>query len=150
MSEQLIKTKLDEILNLMGISPNFSVGDEDGTYKVAIEGNDLNFLIGYRGASLQALQTLLATMLFQELDEWVHVVVDINDYRSNRQTKIEEMTKNFIDRVRFHNSEVEMPSMNAFERRQVHMFVSDYPDIVSESTGEGRNRRVVLKLKGKA
>jgi predicted RNA-binding protein Jag len=37
--------------------------------------------------------------------------------------------------------------MNSWERRQIHMLVSDYDDIISESTGEGENRRVVLKLK---
>jgi len=37
--------------------------------------------------------------------------------------------------------------MNSWERRQIHILVSDYDDIISESTGEGENRRVVLKLK---
>ncbi len=147
MSDKLIKSKLKEILDFIGISPKVSISKEEDTYKVGIEGEDLSFLIGYRGESLNALQTLLATMLFNELNEWVHVLVDINGYRETRNDKIEEMTKNFIDRVRFHKANVELPTMNAFERRQVHMFVSEYPDIVSESVGEGRDRRVVLKLK---
>jgi spoIIIJ-associated protein len=87
-------------------------------------------------------------MINKELNEWKHVLVDINGYRDSRRTKIEDMVRNFIDRVRFHNSNVEMPPMNSFERRWVHMFVSEYPDIASESLGEGKNRRVVLKLKG--
>jgi len=147
MSEQVIKTKLGEILELMEVSPNVSISEEEGTYKVAIDGDDLSFLIGYRGESLNALQTLLSTMLFNESNEWTHVVLDINGYRNTRQDKIEDMTKNFIDRVRFHKADVEMPSMNSYERRQVHMFVEEYPDVTSESTGEGRARRVVLKLK---
>ncbi len=147
MSEQLLKNKLNEILNFIGVTPKVSIVEEDGTYKISIEGDDLSFLIGYRGESLNALQTLLATMLFNELNEWVHVLVDINAYRESRNSKIEEMTKNFIDRVRFHKSEAELPPMNAFERRQVHVFVAEYPDIISESAGEGRDRRVVLKLK---
>ncbi len=73
-------------------------------------------------------------------------MVDINGYRDSRLNKIEDMTKGFIDRVRFHETDVEMPPMNSYERRQVHMFISDYPDIMSESTGEGRARHVVLKL----
>ena len=147
MSEKLLKDKPNEILNHIGVSPKVSISQEDDTFKVAIEGDDLSFLIGYRGESLNALQTLLTTMLFNELNEWVRVLVDINSYREIRNDKIQEMTKNFIDRVRFHKSEVELPTMNAFERRQVHVFVSEYPDIASESIGEGRDRRVVLKLK---
>jgi spoIIIJ-associated protein len=150
MAKKLIKSKLDDILKLLDISPEVTIEEDEETYKVVVEGNDLSFLIGYRGESLQALQTLLSTMVFNESNEWVHIVVDINGYRDSRREKIEEMTRSFIDRVRFHNSEIEMPTMNSYERRQVHMFVSDYPDISSESAGEGRNRRVVLSLKKEA
>ncbi len=145
--ETKIKTRINELLKHLDVSPNVEISSKEDTHHVDIDGDDLSFLIGYRGDSLNALQTMLANMLFKELGEWVHVVVDINGYRKSRGEKIEEMTRNFIDRVRFHNTNVEMPTMNAFERRQVHMFVSEYPDIVSESSGEGRARRVVLKLK---
>lgn len=145
--ENRIKEKLDEVLGFIGVTPSVSIENQEDTYKVTIEGEDLSFLIGYRGESLNALQTLLASMLFNESDEWTHIVLDINGYRNSRQDKIEEMTRNFIDRVRFHKADVEMPTMNSFERRQVHMFVSEYPDIHSESVGEGRGRRVVLRLK---
>ncbi len=147
MAEKIIEQKINEILDFMSVNPEVSVEEEDETFVIKINGDDLNFLIGYRGESLNALQTLLANMVFAELNEWKHVVVDINGYRDVRKTKLEDMVRNFIDRVRFHKDEVVMPTMNSFERRQVHMFVSDYPDIVSESTGEGRDRRVVLKLK---
>ncbi len=145
MAEKIIEQKINEILDFMSVNPEVSVEEEDETFVIKINGDDLNFLIGYRGESLNALQTLLANMVFAELNEWKHVVVDINGYRDVRKTKLEDMVRNFIDRVRFHKDV--MPTMNSFERRQVHMFVSDYPDIVSESTGEGRDRRVVLKLK---
>ena len=147
--ENLIRKKLDEILEFMSVSPEVLIEEEDGTYKVVMNGEDLSFLIGFRGESLNALQTLVANFVFNEKGEWVHILMDINGYRESRRERIEEMVRGFIDRVRFHNSEVELPTMNAFERRQVHTFVSEYPDIISESTGEGRNRRVVLKLKAK-
>ena len=147
--ENLIRKKLDEILEFMRVSPEVLIEEEDGTYKVVMNGEDLSFLIGFRGESLNALQTLVANFVFNEKGEWVHILMDINGYRESRRERIEEMVRGFIDRVRFHNSEVELPTMNAFERRQVHTFVSEYPDIISESTGEGRNRRVVLKLKAK-
>lgn len=147
MSEKVIEKKVNEILNYIGVSPEVSIDTSEDTYVVKINGDDLSFLIGYRGESLNALQTLLANMLFTELGEWKHVVVDINGYRDTRKDKIEDMVRGFIDRVRFHKTEVEMPTMNSFERRQVHMFISDYPDVVSESIGEGKDRRVVLKLK---
>uniref|UniRef100_A0A7C4XT23 KH domain-containing protein n=1 Tax=candidate division WWE3 bacterium TaxID=2053526 RepID=A0A7C4XT23_UNCKA len=147
--KKILEQKTKEILSHLKVSPKLEVVDEGETFKVVIEGDDLSFLIGYRGESLNGLQHLLASMLNKELNEWKHVVVDINGYKDSRKTKIEDMVRNFIDRVRFHDADVEMPPMNSFERRWVHMYVSEYPDIVSESAGEGRDRRVVLKLKGR-
>lgn len=146
MAQELLKKHIDTILEHMHIKPSVSIDLDDETYMVKLDGEDLSFLIGRHGSSLQAFQTLLAQMIFNELNEWKHVVVDINGYRDSRKDHIEDMVRNFIDRVRFHKREVMMPSMNSFERRQVHMFVSDYPDIASESTGEGKGRHVVLKL----
>jgi spoIIIJ-associated protein len=147
MPRKLIEQKLSEIMSHMGISPEIVIEDQEGTHIITINGDDLSFLIGYRGQSLNALQTLLANMLFNETGEWHHLVIDINGYRDSRKESLQEMVRNFIDRVRFHNEDVEMPPMNAFERRQVHMFISEYPDIESESTGSGYDRRVVLRVK---
>jgi len=57
------------------------------------------------------------------------------------------MARSYIDKVRFFQKEVEMPRMNPWERRQIHIMVAEYDDIISESTGEGDDRRVVLKPK---
>jgi spoIIIJ-associated protein len=131
----------------MEIDPLVEVEEGEDIYKVDIQGDDLSFLIGYRGESLNALQTLLGLMMFRELGDWTYIVVDINGYRDRRRDKIEEMTRSYIDKARFFGKEIKMPPMNAYERRQVHVYVSDYPDIESESEGEGRARRVVLKVK---
>lgn len=147
MPKKIIKKKLDKILEFMGISPSVSVEKEDDRIKIVIKGDDLSFLIGHRGSSLNALQSILALMVFKEKGEWAYVDVDINDYKEGRKEKLQDMVRNFIDRVRFHKEDVAMHSMNSYERRNVHIFVSDYPDIISESTGEGRDRHVVLKLK---
>ncbi|MFZ5424410.1 MAG: protein jag [Patescibacteria group bacterium] len=146
---ELIKNKVQELLNLMGISPDITVTeeqlDDEFNYSVLIEGKDLNFLIGYHGNSLNALQTLLGLILNNEFEEWYPITVDINGYRSLREEKLQEMVKNYIDRTRFSGDEVHLPTMPAFERRLVHMFVSEYDDIESESRGEGLNRRVILR-----
>jgi spoIIIJ-associated protein len=142
-----VKSYLNEILNFIDIRPKVSISPMDDAIDVSIEGNDLNFLIGYRGESLEGLQHLLSLMLFKETGEWTRVSVDINGYREQKQDRIEQITKTYIDKVRFFGKEVEMNPMSSSERRQVHTFVSTYDDITSESTGEGSNRRVVLKPK---
>ncbi|KKS20664.1 MAG: Single-stranded nucleic acid binding R3H domain protein [candidate division WWE3 bacterium GW2011_GWA1_41_8] len=146
--KEIIKVNVDRMMGFMGVSPDISISDsEEDTISVAVEGQNLNFLIGYRGESLDALQTILGLITFKETGEWVHVLVDINGYRKQKQEKIEQITKGYIDKVRFFGKDVEMSPMIAYERRQVHTFISEYDDIISESTGEGPARRVVLKPK---
>lgn len=141
----LVKSRLADIFGFMHISPKVTVDEVEDAIRVFIEGDRLSFLIGYRGESLDALQTILALSLSKDLGEWSRVLVDINGYREQRIEKIEDITRGFIDRVRFFSKEVALPPMNSFERYRVHTFVSEYDDITSESIGEKRDRHVILK-----
>jgi spoIIIJ-associated protein len=145
---EVIKKIIEEIMSYMNSRYSLEIADLDETSISAdIEGADLSFLIGYRGESLDAMQQMVNLIAFKKLNGWGNVVIDINGYRKQRTEKIIGITKNFIDRVRFMQKDIEMPPMNAFERRQVHTFVAGYDDIISESAGEGINRKVVLKMK---
>lgn len=141
----LINENLQEIFAFLNIQPSISVIPEEDIINVVIEGEQLNFLIGYRGETLDALQNYLGLVANKDAAEWIRVAVDINDYRKQRIQKIEDIARSFIDRARFFGQAVELPPMNSFERFRVHTFVSEYDDIVSESVGESFNRRVVLK-----
>lgn len=144
-----IKNHLNKVFEYMSINPTAEVKEDAENVSVVITGKDLNFLIGYRGESIDALQSLLSQMLYKETGTWSHISIDINDYRKQKTDRIEEITKSYIDKVRFFGKDVEMPPMSASERRQVHTFISQYDDIQSESTGERMERRVVLKPKEK-
>lgn len=145
--QEKIEEFLNEIFKQLKIKPTLMIHEDDDGIQVDIEGNNLNFLIGYHGESLEALQNLVNLVLFSEFNDYSGVVVDINGYRQRRKDKIEEITKNFIDKARMSQEAVEMPPMKPFERRFIHVFVAEYPDIESESVGDGYDRRVVLKIK---
>jgi spoIIIJ-associated protein len=142
---EFAKEYVEDVSGFLEISPKVSVLYEEDVCFVDIEGDDLSFLIGYRGTSLSGLQQMLGLALYKKFGEWQNLVVDVNGYRRAKKEKIEEMTKGFIDRVRFFTEEVELPPMPAFERKQVHEFVGSYDDVVSYSVGEGYDRHVVIK-----
>lgn len=147
-TKELIKKKLNKIFQHIGIKPELSVEEiEENNFNIAVSGDDLNFLIGFRGQSLDGLQNILRLMIYKETQTQPLITLDINDYKNRKTEKIQDMAKTFIDKVRFFQKEVEMPRMSPWERRQIHVLVSEYDDIESESTGEGENRRVVLKPK---
>ena len=147
-TKELIKKKMNKIFQYIGIKPELSVDEiEENNFNVTVSGDDLNFLIGFRGQSLDGLQSILRLMIYRETQIQPLITLDINDYKNRKTEKIQEMAKTFIDKVRFFQKDVEMPRMSPWERRQIHVLVSEYDDIESESTGEGENRRVVLKPK---
>lgn len=150
-TKEIIESSLDKIFGYIGIKPNVTIKEpEDNVFSITIEGDDLNFLIGFRGQSLDALQNVLKLIVFRQTQQQPILSLDINQYRSRKTEKLHDLVKGFIDKVRFFQKEVELPRMNPWERREVHMLISEYDDIFSESTGEGENRRVVLKLKKQA
>ena len=147
-TKELIKTNINKIFDYIGIEPELKLEEkEENNFDIEISGDDLNFLIGFRGQSLEGLQNIIKMMVFRETQVQPIITIDINEYRSRKTEKLQDMAKTFIDKVRFFQKDVELPRMSPWERRQVHLLVSEYDDIESESTGEGENRRVVLKLK---
>lgn len=156
-SELIEKAKgaLEEFLQLLKITAETKVvieaGDNDEKIiAVAIVGDNLGNLIGYHGKTLEAIQFIFTQIVNKALDEPVRVLLDINDYRSRRKEYIENVARKALDEARESGQNIELPPMNPFERRIVHMVVKEEKDVYTESTGEGEARRVTLKLKEKA
>ena len=146
-TKEIIDTHLNKIFDYIGISPEVEIEEiEENNFSVVISGDNLNFLIGFRGQSLEALQNILRLIIFRKTQLQPILTLDINEYRDRKIEKLQDMARNFIDKVRFFQKEVELPRMNPWERRQIHVLVSEYDDIFSESTGEGEDRRIILKL----
>jgi len=148
--EDSIKTILDNMFGFLQVVPSVEITPaEEGVFNVVVEGNNLNALIGFRGYSLQAMEDLIELMLYRQFNDHTTLVLDINGYKAQRIDKIHDLARKLIDKVRFFERDVEMPPMDPWERRQVHVMVTEYDDVTTESIGEGSNRRVVLKSKKK-
>ena len=150
MKNEELNATLQDIFKFIGIKPDVTINSqEENVFNVDIQGNNLNFLIGFKGESLNALQSLLNLISFKKTGKPAIISVDINNYKGKKTERIVEIAKSFIDKVRFFEKEVALPPMSSWERRHVHLLVSEYTDIESESIGEGPARRVVLKPKKK-
>jgi len=104
-------------------------------------------LIGFRGRNLAAIQLVLSLMVKVKFGEWVRVLLDINNYREEQKTRLQEMARDLAKRVMETGISTEMMSMSSYERRLCHMAIQDIEGITSESEGEGEMRHLVIKLK---
>ena len=114
-------------------------------FKVNISTEESGLLIGHHGETINSFQLILGVILYKKLGEWVRILVDIGDYRKMREESIKEMVNRIIAEVEQSGRAVELPYLSPLERRIVHMMLSSNEKVMSESAGEGRDRRVMIK-----
>ena len=119
--------------------------EEEDSFRVNIScEDDSGMLIGYHGQSLDAFQKLLSLFCYKSTGEWQHILVDVEGYRAEREDTLKELAENAANRARFLGESVALSPMNSYERRIVHTAVGELEGVRTESTGEGRDRRVVI------
>ncbi|MDP6783001.1 MAG: RNA-binding cell elongation regulator Jag/EloR [Dehalococcoidia bacterium] len=121
----------------LGMSPH--------TVTLNIQGRDLGLLIGRQGQTLASLQFLLNLMVARRAKGRLPIIVDVEGYKSRRYEALNALATRFADQVRKTGQPVTLEPMPAFERRLVHLALSPFPDIITESTGMGTSRKVVIR-----
>jgi spoIIIJ-associated protein len=109
-----------------------------------IRGQDLGFLIGRYGSCLDALQLLTAAAANRGVRTGARVVVDAEGYRERRRASLERLALSTAAKVKRTGREIEIPNLQAHERRVIHMVLRDDPNVETHSEGEGRHRRLVV------
>lgn len=109
---------------------------------IAITGDDLGILIGPRGETLDALQFLARLMVAHQIHRRANFVIDIEGYRQRRQQALARLAERMADKARQRGQPVSLEPMSSYERRVIHMALRDVPDVYTESTGEGKHRKV--------
>lgn len=136
---------LKSVIEKMGISASIDITEYFNSTQFVIRSADARALIGMQGEHLQALNYLTHRICEKILGADAHFIVDVNDYQKQKIDALQELAKMSAQRVRYFKKDVELEPMSAFERRIVHSALSEYPDIATQSTGEGFNRRVVIR-----
>ncbi len=112
---------------------------------VGLEVGNPAVLIGFKGRTLSSLQFMMSLMVKKELGSWVRILLDINGYRGEQEKRLEERTKEVIEQVLKTGEARALMPMSSFERRICHMVVAATEGVISESEGEGYERKVVIK-----
>lgn len=143
--EDLIKKTLQEMLQYMGVACSGIVIEHlAGQTLFRIETVDTRNLIGAHGDTLHSLEYILKKMLERQGVQG-HFTVDVDGYRSKQITELEQRALMMAERARSFEYDVELSPMSAYERLIVHAALSGKPGIKTESQGEGKERRVVIK-----
>ncbi|HEX2864494.1 MAG TPA: R3H domain-containing nucleic acid-binding protein, partial [Deinococcales bacterium] len=135
---------------LVYLDPGYSVQARQRGDHVAAEvmGGDSGRIIGREGRTLQAVEFLANTILAKEApNSGLRVSVDAAGYRRRHEERLMETAQRAAARVRKHGQASELEPMNAADRRIIHIALREDPFVTTESVGEGRDRRVIVKLR---
>lgn len=139
------KKYLEDLLSFFGLNTDIHATHEDDVIELNVPSSHMNgFLIGQNGDTVRALQYTVSNALKNNNYEYYRVNVDIADYKKARQDRLAEQIEKWVSDVKKNNSDKELRPMNAADRRIVHKVASEH-GLGTESIGEGRDRRVVIK-----
>lgn len=114
---------------------------------VKINGENINHLIGYRGSTINALQTLATAVSNKYSKIKIPVIVDVGNYREKRTKTLEELAEKVSQRVIKTKKSVTLEPMTAYERKIIHTKLQENDKVKTFSKGEEPHRRIVIVLK---
>lgn len=139
------KKYLEDILSFFGLNVDVHATHDEDVIELNVPSTHMNgFLIGQHGDTMRALQYMVSNALKNAGYEYTRVNVDIADYKRQRAGRLAEQVEQWVLEVKKSHNDKELRPMNAADRRVVHQVASEN-GLTTESIGEGRDRRVVLK-----
>jgi spoIIIJ-associated protein len=145
-----VETVLKELLTSMGITDAVvSRAEVAGQTIFSIQTSEARALIGAHGDTVHAMDMLVKKIAEKrvppEAAQDMHFLVDVNDYRVKQIKDLQTKALMMAERARSFQYDVELSPMSAYERLIVHTTLQDAPNVKTESAGEGKSRRVVIK-----
>ena len=144
--EEKIEQFLKGLLEHMGSQAvPHAVKGEDNTYQVDLVGDDLGYLIGRRGDTLDAIQHLANYSVNRGIEGHVRINVDAEAYREKREDSLRRYARKKAQQVLKAHRRTTLEPMNAYERHVIHATLQDMDRITTYSVGTEPNRRVVIE-----
>ena len=146
-----IQTSADKLKTLFSSiidkEMKYDVSIKDYCINVKIDGENINNFIGYRGSTINALQTIASAVANRNSKSKIMVVVDVGDYKEKREKTLEDLAEKLSERVIRTNKSITLDPMSAYERKIIHTKLQSSNKVKTFSKGEEPHRRVVIALK---
>ncbi len=137
---------LQRIVDAITDDARISIQAEPDRIQYNVAGGNPALLIGKKGQTLEAIQTLVDKIVNRSNNNHhrIRVRVDVEGYLETRRQNLEKLAERMADKSRRIGKPVSLGQMNAYDRRTVHMALKDHPDVLTKSRGEGHLRKLVI------
>ena len=111
---------------------------------LTLNGDDVGFIIGRRGETLDALQYLTGLVANRVDNAYYRVTIDVGNYREKRDKTLAELARKVGGQAAKTGRKTSLEPMNPYERRIIHTTVQEIEGATSWSVGSEPNRHVVV------
>jgi spoIIIJ-associated protein len=145
------KKFLRDVLSAMNLQDvNFeAVQESETSYWIKLSGDSIGILIGRRGATLDALQYLVNLVANKHSERFLKITLDAEEYRMRRKETLERLAERLANKALAQKRDIMLEPMPPSERKIIHSFLQNRPDVVTFSHGDEPHRKVVISPKDK-
>ena len=144
-----IKSETEALLSKIIDKFEVAVNEEEGIFQIDIKSEEeVSTVIGRHGETIRAIQKLLEVILYKKLGEGVDLLVNVNDFREKQKERLETLAVEYAENTKTSGNPSYLKNLSSFERKIIHEFITaNYPDLISSSVGEGRDRQLVIEVR---
>jgi len=144
-----IKSETEALLSKIIDKFEVAVNEEEGIFQIDIKSEEeVSTVIGRHGETIRAIQKLLEVILYKKLGEGVDLLVNVNDFREKQKERLETLAAEYAENTKTSGNPSYLKNLSSFERKIIHEFITaNYPDLISSSVGEGRDRQLVIEVR---
>ena len=135
---------LEGLFDLLNITACTELVSEGEKIEINVTAANTTSIIGKRGETLDAVQTLAGAVANTGRDEYKRVVVDCENYRENREATLKKLAENLAQKATRLVKKIKLEPMNPYERRIIHSALSEIDGVKTESEGKEPNRYIVV------
>ena len=148
-AKENLEVFLVEFIKNLPETTKYVVEKGENYINVSLNGDDLGYLIGYRGETLYALQSIFSAIAGKGVQNKVRVILDVQGYKEKREKTLEELAEKVAKTVLRTKKSVKLEPMKAYERKIIHSKLQQHPRVETTSVGEEPYRRIIVSLKNK-
>lgn len=148
----LVREITEQLLGLMGTKAVPTVTEDKENQAVFVDiqtDEEAGLLIGNRGENLVSLQTIIGMVFRKKFGEWQRIIVNVSDWRKKQEERLRELALQTAQRAKDTSEPQALYNLTPAQRRIIHLVLAGDEEVETESLGEGIERYLVVRLKGK-
>ena len=146
-AKQNVENFMKDFIKELPEDTKYDIEKSSSGLNVSITSEKVWFLIGYRGETLYALQSILTTIAGKDVEQRVRVILDIEGYKEKREKTLEELAEKVAKTVIRTKKTIKLEPMKAYERKIIHSKLQGNTRVETTSVGEEPHRRIIVSLK---